>query len=183
MPLAVCLEFYGPNICPFCMMTDKALIEGDVSGKEKVLVTTTSEACAHLVYANCRDKWIADWKFLKKAGNKKAKIPTYKKLDPATHAHKNLWSNSQVGSITGGGWHLDAMTYFNDRIKDVQKFRENEAENGFPKYQMALVLLKVTNEMKMDDEQPEKANTKKQKRDNNQAKKSTADVKIIILDE
>ena len=50
-------------------------VPGDPSGKKKVLVTITSEAFALVIFANCRDKWVADFKL--KAGNKRAKIPKF----------------------------------------------------------------------------------------------------------
>jgi hypothetical protein len=130
MPMAAGLECWGPNICPFHKMTDKQFIEGDVSGKEKVLVTTTSEAFAYLLSANCRDKWMADYASLQKhKKNKKATVPHYKKTDPETFKHQNKWSNANTGNVPGGGWHLQAFNYFNTQMKKGQAFREKEEKH------------------------------------------------------
>ena len=104
-------------------MTDKAEVPGDTSGKKKVLVTITSEAFGLVIFANCRDKWIADFQF--KASNKKAKIPKYNKEDPATHKYQNKWSSSRTGQVQGGGWDNEALQYcwkkifYSTRDKDM----------------------------------------------------------------
>jgi hypothetical protein len=183
MPMAVGLEFWGPNIRPFHLMTDKQLIEGDISGKEKVLVTITSEAYAYQTYANCRDKWIADYEYLKKHG-KKAKIPTYFKKDPSTFKHKNKWSNSQTGSVQGGGWEQKGLEYLQERVKAVAALRVKEEKERYEKYKFAQKLLQIANDVKMEDaEQPDSASGKKQKRDDTSAEKSKEDFEIIYIDE
>lgn len=183
MPYAVGLEFWGPNIRPFHLMTDKQFIDGDVSGKEKVLVTITSEAYAYQTYANCRDKWIADYAYLKEHG-KKAKIPTYSKKDPSTFKHKNRWSNSQTGSVVGGGWDQEGLKYLQKKVKDVTAFRAQEEKEGFKQYKLAKELLQVANDVKMGDVQPpESAGGKKQKRDDTLAEKANEGFEIIYIDE
>ena len=112
MPKAVGLEFWGELIRPYRLMTDTEVVEGDPSGKKKVLVTVTSEAFGLLVYHNCRDKWVADYKYKKEHG-KKAQVPKYNKDDVSTHKHVNKWSNSNSGSVVGGGWHPAALKKFN----------------------------------------------------------------------
>jgi hypothetical protein len=108
IPMAVGLEFWGPNIRPFKYMTDKTVVEGDPAGEEKVLVTITSEAFAYVLYKNGRDKWMADYAYLK--NNPRAKMtPKYKKDDSSTFKHANKWSNSNTGSMVGAGWHTDAL--------------------------------------------------------------------------
>ncbi len=182
MPYAVGLEFWGPNIRPFHLMTDKQFIEGDVSGVEKVLVTTTSEAFAYVLFKNCLTKWIADYQLKKK--NKKATIPTYKKDNPSTHQHQNKWSNANSGSIPGGGWHRDALVYFKERMTAVGDFREKEEKDGFPNYKLAQQLIRIhtVNDIKMDGEETEPP-SKKRKRDDEVADKSEDDFELIILDE
>lgn len=182
MPMAVGLEFWGPNIRCFCLMTEKAIVDGDVSGKEKVLVTATSEAFAYLLYANCRDKWIVDYKYLMKNG-RQAKIPQYKKDNPETHKHKNKWSNSNTGSVQGGGWDKAGLKYFMDMVDKVTKFREEEEQDGNTKYKMVKELLQVVHRVKMEDAQePDSAAGKKQKRGDDGAEKKK-EFKIIYIDE
>lgn len=182
MPYAVGLECWGPNIRPFHKMTDKQFIEGDVSGKEKVLVTTTSEAFAYLLYANCRDKWMADYAYLKThKKNKKATVPRYKKNDPETHKHQNKWSNANSGNVPGGGWHLDALKYFNKQMKAVKEYREKEEKAGFPNYNLVQDLIKINNDINMEEDGD--SATKKRKREESQPDKSVEVIDLMFIDE
>lgn len=181
MPMAVGLEFWGPNIKPFHLMTDKVMVHGDVSGVEKVLVTITSEAYAFQTYANCRDKWMADYKYLKE--NKKKKIPAYSKKDPATHKHKNKWSNPCTGSVTGGGWEEEGLEYLNKMIEVVTKIRAEEEANGNPRYELAKKLIQIANETKMEDAEEAEPAGKKRKLGKNGAEKKPKAFEIIYIDE
>ena len=180
MPLAVGLEFWGPNIRPFSLMTDTKYIDGDVSGEEKVLVTTTSEAYAYQTYANCRDKWIADWNFLKK--NPKKSIPKYNKHDSSTFKHKNKWSNATTGSVQGGGWDIAGLEYLQKMITKVGKFREEEEKRGYKRYKLVQKFLKIANDVKLDDTPPKPAG-KKRKRDDDEAEKAEDVFKFTYVDE
>ena len=151
MPMAVGLEFWGPNIRPFHLLTDFLDIEGDVSGKKKVLVSVTSEAFGILMYANCRDKWVADFEL--RASNKKAKIPKYNKDDPSTFKHQNKWSNSRTGQIQGGGWNRVALKYFNAQIAAIQAFREEEKKGEAPeRLQFGQNLILAANSINLEDD-------------------------------
>ena len=149
MPKAVGLEFWGDIIRPYKLMTDTELVEGDLSGKKKVLVTVTSEAFGLLVYHNCRDKWIADYKYKKQHG-KKVPVPKFKKDDPSTHAHVNKWSNSCSGSVVGGGWHVDALKKFNALKDHVKAFREAEKDNGYKKMEYGKNLIVAANNINLN---------------------------------
>jgi hypothetical protein len=182
MPYAVGLECWGPNIRPFHKMTDTQFIEGDVSGKEKVLVTTTSEAFAYVLFKNCRDKWMADYAYLRKhKKNKKATVPRYKKTDPSTFKHQNRWSNANTGNVPGGGWHLEALKYFNTQMKEVRAFREKEGKNGYPNYTLVQNLIKINNDIKMDDDGD--SVSKKRKREEAQPDKSAEVIDLMFIDE
>ena len=178
VPYAVGLEFWGPNIRPFKFMTDTKAVAGDPSGKKKVLVTITSEAFEHVIYANCRNKWLAD--FTLKAKNKKAKIPKYDKDKPETHKHQNKWSSSRTGQVQGGGWDLKALEYLNHRIKDIKKWREEEAKQGYPKYKLGRELIRQVQQVAMNG-QDEK--TKKRKRSVEKAESEAVCVDLTFLDE
>ena len=149
LPKGVGLEYWGDNIRPFNLMTDTALVDGDLSGKKKVLVTVTSEAFAILVYHNCRDKWLADFEYKKKHG-KKATVPKYNKDDPTTFAHVNKWSNCCSGSAVGGGWHNDALNKFNALKDQIRKFRDNEAANGHKKMEYGKSLIMAANNINLN---------------------------------
>ena len=151
LPMAVGLEFWGPTICPFHLMTDKALVEGDPSGKEKVLVTVTSEAFGQLVYANCRDKWTHEFNY-KKGKRKGTKCPKFDKDDKTTHVYQNKWSSSQTGQLIGGGWAADALNYFIEALAKLQKIRQEEEESGYQRFQIARTLIQAVNETKLDDD-------------------------------
>ena len=165
LPHAVGLEFWGPDIRCFHKLVDKALIEGDPSGKPKVYVTVTSEAFAHVLYANCRDNWMAQAQFVqdrKKKGGKKPKAPTYKLDDPTTHKYRNKWSNGQTGQVMGGGWDEGAFEYLKKMQKKLQTFRVEQASKGDEVFKFALTLMKITHDIELDQNK-EPANAKKRK--------------------
>lgn len=149
LPKAVGLEFWGDIIRPYKLMTDTELVEGDLSGKKKVLVTVTSEAFGLLVYHNCRDKWIADYNYKKEHG-KKSTVPKYNKDDPSTFPHVNKWSNSRSGSVVGGGWHVDALKKFNALKGQIKAFRDAEKASGNKKMEYGRHLIMAANNINLN---------------------------------
>lgn len=160
MPKAVGLQAWGDHIRPFHLMTDKMVVEGDPSGKEKVLVTCTSEAFAILVYANCRDKWIAEFKY-KKGKKGRVDLPKYVKDDPTTHVYQNRFSSSRTGQQIGGGWSADGLNYFESALADVQKFRQEEEQRDFERYKLVRDFIKAIHTDKLGGS--EEPNSKKRK--------------------
>ncbi len=181
LPMAVGLECWGPNIRPFHLMTDKVEVEGDPSGKKKVLVTVTSEAFGLLLYANCREKWIAGFEWKAKQKTKKPKLPQYKKSDPSTHAFKAKWSNSRTGSVTGGGWDKEAFKYFEAMKTKIGDWREQEAADGNVNYTQGQNIIKVCNDIKQED--TGKPEPKRRKTVNSGAETEIVVVDITFLDE
>lgn len=180
LPNTVGLQFWGPNIRPFCLMTDTKVVEGDPSGKKKVLVTKTSEAFAHLLWANSRDKWLAD--FILKAANKKAKIPKYNKDNPSTHKHQNKWSNSRTGQIQGGGWNKEALIFFNESIDKISEWREAQEQLGYPCYRMGRELIKAAEGVAL--EASDRNGSKKRKNPSGDTPETESDdIPITFLDE
>lgn len=180
---AVGLDFWGPNIRPFYLMTDKMVVDGDPSGKEKVLVTTTSEAFAHLTYTNCRDKWVVEYKW-RKENPKKKQIPKYKKSDPDTHKFQNKWSNSRTGQVSGGGWLPEALQYFEDKKKKVQEFREMEANRDNVLYKFVQAEICKEHNVKLSDgSDSSSSGSKKRKRDDEVLDQPPEVVDITFLDE
>ena len=161
LPYAVGLEFWGPTIHPFRLMTDLEYVSGDPSGNMKVLVTITSEAFAHLIFANCRDKWQADYDYFK--ANKNAKrVPAYNKEKPETHKHVNKWSSSRTGQVLGGGWSKEGIKYFLEKQKEVKAFRELEASRGNNLHKETQKLICKANDIMLENE-ADSATTKKRK--------------------
>ena len=114
-------------------MTDKT----NVDGKQKVLVTVTSEAFGLLMFANCRDKWLNVFQYKKTAKRKGTKVPQYKKDDPTTHKYKGKWSSSCTGSAVGGGWSSEALVYFEAAKKNISEWRKEEEARGNTTYLLA----------------------------------------------
>ena len=178
LPYAVGLEFWGPNVRPFKLMTDKFDVPGDPSGKKKVHVTITSEAFALVIFANCRDKWMAD--FTLRASNKRAKIPKFNKDDPETHKYQNKWSSSRTGQVQGGGWDKEALEYLNKCIGAIQSWRKAEAERGNVTYKLGQELIRKAQEITMVTQEPK---GKKRKKLAERAEAEVVAIDLTILDE
>lgn len=185
LPFAVGLEFWGPDIRCFHYMTDKKQLPGSNTGEKKVYVTVTSEAFAHVLYANCRDKWQASHEYIveaRKKGVKKAKIPAYNKKDESTWKFQNKWSSSRTGQVQGGGWKMEAIEYLTEMQNKVQEFRDDQKKKGYSAYKTAQRLIREANDVKLDATgEPE--NPKKRKGAPNAEKPETKKPEIIYLDE
>ena len=181
LPFAVGLEFWGPNIRPFHLLSDKIMVDGDPSGKEKVLVTVTSKAFGQLVYANCRDKWMHEFNY-KKGKRKGAKVPKFDKQDKSTHVYQNRWSSSQTGQLVGGGWAPEALNYFNLAIERLQKVREEEKKTGNQRFEIGRTLVQAINNTKLERDSSSEGSKKRKK-----AGKDTVNevevVDLLFLDE
>lgn len=181
LPFAVGLEFWGPNIRPFHLLSDKIMVDGDPSGKEKVLVTVTSEAFGQLVYANCRDKWMHEFNY-KKGKRKGAKVPKFDKQDKSTHVYQNRWSSSRTGQLVGGGWAPEALNYFNLAIERLQKVREEEKKTGNQRFEIGRTLVQAINNTKLERDSSSEGSKKRKK-----AGKDTVNevevVDLLFLDE
>lgn len=174
------LEFWGPNIRPYRLMTDKVEVDGDVSGKKKVLVTVTSEAFGLLLFANCREKWIITFQFKEKNG-KKAPIPKYNKDDhDGTKQWLAKWSNSRSGSVSGGGWSKEAYKYFEAKKVALTEWRKTEAAGGYVNYQMGQTLVKAANGIAQETDKPA---SKRRKTDTAKPQDEIEVVDITFLDE
>lgn len=160
-------------------MTDLEEVEGDPSGKKKVLVTVTSEAFALLLWANSRDKWLADFKL--KAGNKKAKIPKYNKDDQDTWKHQNKWSNSRTGQIQGGGWAKEALVFFNTTIQNISKWRKDQQKDGYQAYKYGRELIKAAEGVVL--EASASKGSKKRKKSPSDTPETATEIPITFLDE
>ena len=160
-------------------MTDTEEVEGDPSGKKKVLVTVTSEAFALVLWANSRDKWLADFKL--RVNNKRAKIPKYNKEDPVTWKHQNKWSNSRSGQIQGGGWSRDALVFFNQTITSINEWRAEQQQTGYEAHKYGRELIKVAEGIVL--EESDSKGSKKRKNSPANTPETDEDVPIVFLDE
>jgi hypothetical protein len=142
LPMMAGPEFWGPLTRPYKLMTDFT----DVNGKEKVLVTVTSEGFGLMIFENCREKWIEIYKYKKINGQKK-QAPTYNKKKPETHKYKAKWSDSKVGQ--NSSWDLAGPRTMLAHMKVIQAFREEEATNDFPRMKMGQGFIKE--EHQIDD--------------------------------
>ena len=140
LSMAVGVETWGLTQKCTKLLTDKVKLEDDNSGKEKVLVTVTSEAFGQVMFKNCRKKWLAVWKY-KKAHGAKAKVPKYDKDDITTHDYEGLWSNPRSGQVEGGGWNMDGLQCLMDRMQAISAVRAADQENGYAKMIIARTLI------------------------------------------
>ena len=147
LSMAVGVETWGNTQKCTKLLTDKALLQEDPSGKEKVLVPVTSEAFAQLMYKNCREKWMAVWQYRKVHG-RKAKVPKYSKTDQTTHKYDGLWSNPRSGQVEGGGWHMDGLQYLMDRMEAVAAVRAADKANDYAKMKHVRSLIQANMEWK-----------------------------------
>lgn len=187
LPHAVGLEFWGPDVRCFHLITDKAIIDGDPSGVPKVYVTVTSEAFAHVLFANCRDNWTAQAKFAKNnKGTKKSrkvKAPQYKHDDPTTHVYRNKWSNSRTGQVAGGGWDEGAFEYLAKMQQKIQKLRKAQQSEGNKLFQFGLTLMKVTHDLELDSTKDPTKGKNKRKAAGDSEQPAKKQPQIIYIDE
>lgn len=180
LSMAVGVESWGnPQKCT-SLMTDLAMVQEDVSGKEKVLVPVTSEAFGQVMYKNCRRKWIAVWNYRKTHGPK-AKIPKYSKEDQSTHKFEGLWSNPRSGQVEGGGWNSDGLEYLMARMEAIKDVREADKVNDYAKMKHVRSLIQNAMEWK-----PASKSRKRSAEANNEAVEGAVlrqRVRMVALDE
>ena len=124
VPMAVGVDWWGPETRPYKLMVDTT----DVEGKEKVLVTVTSEAFGLLQYENCRSRWINIFKWRKKnKGKKGRKSPQYNRNKPETAPFKAKWSDYKAGQCSG--WDPQAFHVFKERKDQIKEFRSRLIKN------------------------------------------------------
>ena len=161
-------------------LTYKEVLQGDASGKPKVLVPVTGEVFGKVMFKNCRRKWIAVWKY-KRVHGKKATPPKYNKDDITTHQYDGLWSNPCSGQVEGGGWHNDGLEYLNARMHAIAGVRKADKANDYAKMKHARSLVQRVMEWKP---------TKNGKRSASQANNAEVEgavvkkrIKMVVIDE
>lgn len=163
---------FGPSIRNYKMAVDKR----SVDGKDKVCVTIPSEAFGLLVFANCRTKWVAIFKF--KQESPTADIPLFDEEDSNTHVyHTTLWSDSKSGQIKGGGWDSDAYLKLNFYMTKIHVFRSKDQKAEWKIHALAKDFVREKNGITAV------AQTNKRKRKNKEAKAEPLFVEILAFDE
>lgn len=176
MPQVAGLDNWGEDRRPVHLMTDKALVPGDPSGEEKVMVTVTSEAFGLLVYENCRDNWIETILY-KRANGNSARVPKYDKKKPETHKYSNKFTSSASGQVVNGGWSIDGMKRFNHYMKLIQDFRANK-EDSEQWMDYGRDLIKERHQDRLDEKKAATTETKA-----NPTNNGWEYVPLIVLDE
>lgn len=134
-------DLFGPMVRPYHYPSSKVQLPG--MDKEKVLVPQAGEAFGLLMHENCRDRWMANFKWKKEnpgtRGNKPT-VPTYNKNKPETKQFKAKWSDYAHGQ--GSGWDPACYAVFNQRLKWVQAFRKRDKDLEYPVQSLAQSLIK-----------------------------------------
>lgn len=138
-------DAWGDDVRPYHLITDTM----DANGKQKVRVTTVSEAFALLVYENCYPKWIAGCEWKKK--NPKKTVPSYKKDNEETHCFATKWTDKPP---KGGTKWTNAMGPFQANIAMIKEFRAEDAKNDKVVQKRARGLIKTHYDIGEDETEP-----------------------------
>lgn len=186
IPWTVGVDVWGPDVRPFKFMTDTVKIRG----KDRMLVTSTSEAMSLLQFENSRDAWIATYKFKEGLIHKecdsessgsgsggsgsgqnpprKKKAPAYSKtkIKPPAYNRRKPETHPYKGKWSSyksgqqSAWHPDAYTRLEALRDHVQEFRQKEKDKGYPKYTAAKAMIREVENIKDDAVQPPKKKSK-----------------------
>lgn len=174
LPAAARKEYWGDDVRYYKLYTDKI----NLKGKQKVLVTISSEAFGLLQLRNCAKKWKNI--FVLKENDAKAEIPS-KKDNPETIKYKAEWTDPKIGQVKYGGWHPEAVEYMNNTVAFLKKLREDDAADNNKKAEYYKEILRVKNEIKSDA--PGKKRKKKKSLDETPAPAPAPITKIRRIEE
>ena len=170
-------EFWGDDIRFYNLLTDTI----NIGGKDRVLVTVSSEAFGLLMYENCREKWIEYVKFKEKHG-KKAKIPTGK--EPEAEKHLAKWSDGKEGQVKYGGWKDEAYDRYEKLKKDVKAWRKADEEAGKAGQELAKKLMREKHgKIGETPEEDKKSKGKRARKKKNHAPAVAKKHKLTVEDE
>ena len=119
LPMVVGVDWWGPHIRANKLLTDTT----EVEGRQKVLVTKSSEAFGLLQYKNSRSRWIEVFKWKQANPGKGKQAPQCHKKDPSTHKFKSKWSDAKEGQCSG--WDSVALRTFKRRLKGIEDIRNH----------------------------------------------------------
>ena len=141
LPAILPREFWKEDIRYYKLLTDTI----EIAGKQKVLVTVSSEAFGLLMWENCREKWINFCDFKDKNGEK-APLPIGKEEGAELHLAK--WSDGSAGQVKYGGWKEEAYVRFEALKKEVKGWRNQDALSGKSGQKLAFKLMRAANKRK-----------------------------------
>ena len=175
-------DWFGPMVRPYNYPSSKVKLPG--MDEEKVLVPKAGEAFGLLMYENCRDWWMATFKWKKEnPGTRKVKpiVPTYNKNKPDTLQFKAKWSDYAHGQ--GSGWDPACYAVFNKRMAWVCEFCTKDQEEGYPVQKYAQSLIKEFYGIDMNATGPPSKKRKMRVVEESDDDESTDMEEILILDE
>ena len=171
LPFVVGVDWFGPMIRPYKLMTDMV----EILGKQKVLVTVTSEAFGLLQYENSREVWINNFKYKLLHGEKKTP-PQYNAKKAEMSIYKAKWSNANSGQCSG--WDRAAFGVFEERKNQIKAFRAEEAKNDYKKMKYGQGLIKIANKIEVDAADPAKRAAKRARTDAGEGVSSDVDEEV-----
>ena len=133
----------GPGFDEVVRLNHKLVDMGRVLGRERTYVTSQIEAFGWVMYANYYPKWNAiceakraDPNFTPpKSFNKKKDDPSLERFT------KCKWSSSVAGQ--GRGWNKQVYKALKDHKAEIDKIREDDKKDGWPKMKNALEVLRL----------------------------------------
>ncbi len=136
LPAVLPREFWKEDIRYYKLLTDTI----ELAGKQKVLVTVSSEAFGLLMWENCREKWI-NFCVFKEQNGEKAPLPVGKEAGAELHLAK--WSDGSAGQVKYGGWKEEAYVRLEALKKEVKEWRKTDNESGKLGQKLAFKLMRA----------------------------------------
>ena len=130
---------YGKLIRLNNMLVDKV----SKCGKDRVVVSTQSEAFGWLLLDNCYEKWVAQMPHLKL--DNKWRPPKYNKDDAKTHPYHPKMKYTNPFGGRGVGWKPAAKSALDQYKALVTNFRADDAKKGWAINKFCLELLRKRN--------------------------------------
>jgi len=148
--------------------------DGEEVSADKVLVTITSEAFGHLIYANIRDRAIATFEYKEKE-DRNAAIPA---KGDAAKPFKAKYTDSKCGQVKFGGWSEEGYALFETYKQQIKDFRTKDKANNWATMRKVLQIVRKKKKITGDG-------TKKRKRKSrsNGDAPTPKKVAITIMDE
>jgi hypothetical protein len=121
-------------------------------GMEGPTVPLEAEAFGLIAFENCISKW--NHIVPAKHKNRHWKVPTLKKKDKDykknAKYHETKWSEQDSGQVVHGGWNPSVYTAYNQYLKDIKKFRNQDRVNKWKTHNLAFKLMRQKNKITTD---------------------------------
>ena len=99
----------------------------EIDGVKMDAMPVATEAFGLLVFANCRDKWIKQWDWLR--DNPGKCLPKRTGKDGEKFDDNGLWTDKNAGKSDFSGWKPEGLLEFEKIKSNLVKFREEDAKN------------------------------------------------------